>query len=137
MHDVILPDTSSLIFLKKIGEIDPLKKLFSNTIVTNEIAEEHITPFQDWIQIKSTKKKQYQKFLEQSIDKGEASIMALALDMNDNIVSIDDLRARKVARKLDFNLTGTLGILYKAKKAGYIDSMRYTLENLKHFDFRI
>ena len=63
--------------------------------------------------------------------------MVLALEIENCIVSIDDLKARKTAKKLGLRLTGTLGILYKAKKAGYIQSMNKTIDKLKDADLRI
>lgn len=137
MPDIIIPDTSCLIFLDKIGELEILQKLYKKTVVTNEIAEEYMLPLKAWIKIESAKEKLYQKILEQSVDKGEASIMVLALEMENCIVSIDDLKARKTAKKLGLRLTGTLGILYKAKKAGYIQSMNKTIDKLKDANFRI
>jgi len=63
--------------------------------------------------------------------------MVLALEHQDCVVSIDDLRARKVAKALNLQLTGTLGIIHKAKKAGLISSTKVTLQKLKEVDFRI
>lgn len=137
MPDIILPDTSCLIFLEKINEIDLLPKIYSKIIVTKEIEEEYISPLPEWIKIKTSEMDRYQKVLEQTIDRGEASIIVLAMGMKDCIVSIDDLKARKLARNLDLNLTGTLGILYKAKNAGHIESIREKIEMLKRVDFRI
>lgn len=119
MPEIIIPDTSCLIFLDKIGEINILQKLYSRTVVTSEVAEEHITALKNWIEIEAPEEKRYQKVLEQTVDKGEASIMVLALELSNCVVSIDDLRARKTAKNLGLRMTGTLGILYKAKKAGY------------------
>lgn len=137
MPDIILPDTSCLIFLDKIGEIDVLQKLYSRTVVTQEIAEEYISPLKEWIEIETAREKHYQKVIEQTVDSGEASIMVLAIELENCVVSIDDLRARNVAKKLGLKLTGTLGIIYKAKKIGHIKSMRETIEKLKLVNFRI
>jgi len=98
MPDKLLPDTSCLIFLNKIGEIHLLEKLYSKTIITEEIVEEYIDPLPEWIEIKTPDEKRYQKVLEQTVDKGEASLMVLALELKDCVVSIDDLRARKVVK---------------------------------------
>lgn len=137
MPDKLLPDTSCLIFLNKIGEIHLLEKLYSKTIITKEIVEEYIDPLPEWIEIKTPNEKRYQKVLEQTVDKGEASLMVLALEVQNCVVSIDDLRARKVAITLNLRLTGTLGIIHKAKKAGLISSTKEALDKLKAVDFRI
>lgn len=137
MPDIIIPDTSCLIFLDKIGELNILQELYNRTIVTNEVAEEYILPLRNWIEIETVKEKHHQKVLEQLVDKGEASIMVLAMETENCVVSIDDLRARKAANRLGLRITGTLGVLFKAKKAGHIDSMRITIGKLKQIDFRI
>lgn len=137
MPDILIPDTSCLIFLDKIGELDIIQKLYKRTIVTKEIAEEYIDPLKNWIEIEEAKEKRYQKVLEQTIDKGEASIVILALETKSSVVSIDDLKARKVAKTLELRITGTLGIIYKAKKEGLIKSTKEAIEKLKQVDFRI
>ena len=43
MPKIIIPDTSCLIFLDKIGEIQILKELYSRVVTTNEITKECIT----------------------------------------------------------------------------------------------
>ena len=137
MPDIILPDTSCLIFLDKIGQIDVLQSLYNRTLVTKEVADEHILPLKEWIEVVSVQDKRYQKVLEHSVDIGEASMMVLALEMEDCVISLDDLRARKVAGKLGLKMTGTLGIISKAKKTGHIESMKKTIDKLKRVDFRI
>ena len=52
-------------------------------------------------------------------------------------MSLDDLKARKLANSLGLRVTGTLGLLYKGKVAGLIPSVRETLHQLKSVDFRI
>jgi len=137
MPDLLLPDTSCLIFLGKLGQLDTLTRLYGKVKVTTEVAEEHILDIPSWIDVVEVTEKRHQQLLEQSVDRGEASIIALAMELEDCIVSIDDLRARKIARSLGLRLTGTLGILYKAKTEGLIPSMRQAIDQLKSVDFRI
>lgn len=88
-----------MIFLAKIGEIEVLKKLYSKTVVTREVADEHILPLKKWIEVENAQDMHFQKILEQTIDAGEASMIALALETRNCVVSLDDLRARKVSQK--------------------------------------
>ena len=44
--------------------------------------------------------------------------------------SLDDAEARRCARSLDLPVTGTLGILLRAKKAGVIPAARPLVESL-------
>lgn len=75
--------------------------------------------------------------LEQIVDKEEAGIMVLALETAESVVAIDDLKARKLAKSLDLQITGTLGIIVKAKKAGLIKSTKECITKQREVDFRI
>lgn len=50
---------------------------------------------------------------------------------------LDDLKARKLAKKLDMKFTGTIGIFMKAKALGIIDDMSIVIEKLREKGFRI
>lgn len=56
------------------------------------------------------------------IGKGEASAIALALETADNVLILDDWKARRLAERLGLSVTGTLGVLIKAKNTGIIPS---------------
>jgi len=53
--------------------------------------------------------------LELQLDKGEASAIALALEIQDSTLILDDFKARKVAEKLGLKITGTLGLMILPK----------------------
>jgi predicted nucleic acid-binding protein len=63
-----------------------------------------------------------QQLLEMQIDKGESSAIALALETPQSTIILDDFKARKIAEKLGLNVTGTLGVIIKAKLRGIIPS---------------
>ena len=50
---------------------------------------------------------------------------------------LDDALARQYARMLNLKLTGTLGVLLKAKEAGLLPALAPVLERLQHLRFRI
>ncbi|MFI5149883.1 MAG: DUF3368 domain-containing protein [Bacteroidia bacterium] len=50
---------------------------------------------------------------------------------------LDDYKARKIAEKLGLSITGTLGVIVKAKKNGIIESVKPILIELKGTNFRI
>jgi predicted nucleic acid-binding protein len=77
MHRTIISDTSCLILLDKIGELSILNKLFGNIITTSEVAEEFGQPLPRWFEIKEPNDKNYQAIIEASVDKGEASAIAV------------------------------------------------------------
>ena len=71
------------------------------------------------------------------IDKGEASAIALALETADNTVILDDWKARKLAERLGLSVTGTLGVIIRAKNTGLIQSIKPYLERIRETNFRI
>lgn len=136
-NSIVISDTSSLILFDKIGELDLLNKVYDSIITTPEIAGEFGESLPDWIRIVEVKDKKYQEFLETQVDLGEASAIALAQEIADSILLLDDLKARKLAGKLNFRFTGTLGVFHKAKQLGLIDKIKPLLDKLLLTNFRI
>ncbi len=137
MHSIVISDTSCLIIFNKIGQLDILRKVYDNVITTPEVAQEFSENLPDWIIIKEVKDKKYQEFIETQIDRGEASAIALAKEIENPLLLIDDLKARKLALKLNLKFTGTLGVITKAKQIGVIGAVRPIIDSLLLTDFRI
>src|SRR5947208_3309161 len=124
MHNTIISDTSCLIVLTNIQELDLLNKVYGQIITTSEVLSEYGQQLPDWFKIIDPKDVKYLKVLELEIDKGEASAILLALELGDATVILDDYKARKVAVKLGLTITGTLGIILKAKRQEIISSIK-------------
>ena len=137
MPKAIIPDTSSLILFHKIYEFDILKKVYKKLTITKEIAAEFNADLPEWIDVVEVKDKKYQEILETQIDKGEASAIALAKESDDPLLILDDRKARKVADKLKLKITGTLGVIHKAKQMGVIKMVKPFLDKMLFTDFRI
>jgi predicted nucleic acid-binding protein len=137
MHKTIISDTSCLILLDKIGELSILNKLFGNITTTSEVAEEFGQPLPLWFEIKEPSDKNYQAIIEASVDKGEASAIALAIELDDCLLIIDDLKGRKFAHQLGLTIIGTIGVIVDAKLAGIIPSVKPILSKIKSTNFRI
>jgi len=137
MPKAIISDTSCLIILNKIGELDLLHQLYKMVTITQDILLEYGENLPDWIEVQQVKDNYRQQLLEIHIDKGEASAIALALETADNIVILDDWKARKVAERLGLYVTGTLGVIIKAKNSGVITSIKPYLDKIRVTNFRI
>lgn len=137
MRKVVISDTSCLILLSKIEELHLLERLYSEVMVSEEIAEEFGEPLPPFIKIQSVKDKQKQILLEMQIDKGESSGIALAMEIEHSVLIIDDYKARKIAERLNIAFTGTLGVIISAKQKGIIVSIKPLLEKMKQTNFRI
>ena len=137
MQKIIVSDTSCLILLDKISQLDILKKLFNQVIVTQVVAEEYGKKLPEYIRIENAKNLTYQKILTSFVDPGEASAIALALEKKDCLLIIDDNKGRREAKQLGLNFTGTLGVLIAAKNKGHIKSLKNLIDDIKKTDFRI
>lgn len=137
MPKVVISDTSTLILFQKIKHLDLLKKVYGELITTPEIAEEYGEKLPEWIIIQPVFDKKYQDVIETQIDCGEASAIALAKEFDDVLLLLDDLKARKLALKLNFKITGVLGIIHKAKQMSIIDKVKPLIDKLLKTNFRI
>lgn len=68
---------------------------------------------------------------------GEASAIALAKEYEDVLLLLDDLKARKLAKRLNLKMTGALGVIHRAKQNGLIEKVKPLIDKLLTTDFRI
>ena len=137
MPKIIISDTSTLILFHKIGEFNILQKVYGELITTPEIAKEFGEELPNWIKIQSASDKKYQNFLNTQVDYGEASALALASEFDDVLLLLDDLKARKLATRLNFKITGALGVIHRAKQLSIIDKVKPLIDKLMLTDFRV
>ncbi|MEZ4729891.1 MAG: DUF3368 domain-containing protein [Caldilineaceae bacterium] len=65
------------------------------------------------------------------LDRGEAEVLALAVEHNARLVVIDERKGRRYAQRLGLALTGTLGILLLAKQEGLIPTVAPLVKQLE------
>ena len=75
--------------------------------------------------------------MESHLDYGESEAIALALEIDADLILLDDLDARETARIYDLQITGTIGILLRTKFEGKIVSLKDTLRKLMKTGFWI
>lgn len=72
-----------------------------------------------------------------SLDLGEASVIQLALNESIQTVCIDEIVGRRIARLTGLTLTGSIGILLRAKQEGYPVLMRQAIERMINRGIRL
>ena len=75
--------------------------------------------------------------LAADLGRGEAAVLALALESQNAVVSLDDAVGRRAAELLGIRMTGTLGLLLDARKRGYISQISPVLDELDRLRFRV
>ena len=125
---VVISNSSPIIHLAKIERLDLLERLYSRILVPEKVFLEctdtaHYREEVDlisqsvWIKRHPIENTQLFRLLYAEIDAGEAEALVLALEQKADLLLLDDQEARIKARKLGLPVTGTLGVLLKAKKA--------------------
>jgi predicted nucleic acid-binding protein len=143
MDKVIVINTGPIIALiAATGNLDVLEKLFDRVIVTQEVKNEicyhgesgfgvaeflnanFLTIIKEPVNLSA--------MLKNSLDRGEASVIQYAINNNIDTVCIDEVAGRRIARLNELKLTGSIGVLIRAKKEGIINSLREALLNMKN-----
>lgn len=135
----LVVDSSPLIGLARIEQLDLLRQFSSRVLVPNAVwdevtAQNYSAPGADvvrateWLQVKKAPDPASVGSLELVVDRGEAEAIALAQSIEGSMLLVDDSRARRVAQRLGVRLIGTVGLLRRAKKAGWIPELRPHLE---------
>ncbi|MEZ4847494.1 MAG: DUF3368 domain-containing protein [Bacteroidia bacterium] len=132
---IIISDASPLIALEDIGELELLKRLYQEVIITDIVRNEIHADLPDWIIVNTGYDPQQLQLLELELDKGEASAIALALKNPGSTLILDENKGRSVAKRLGLTITGTIGIIIKAKDLGIISSGKAILDKLENHGF--
>ena len=135
----IICNTTPVLSLLKIGKLDLLKELYGKVVIPfavyQEIEEGKEKAFYqdltsiEWIEIVNIENRYLREFLF-DLDDGEAEVLILAKETNASLVIMDEIMGRRYAKELGFDITGTIGILLKAKKKGLISSVKELVSEL-------
>ena len=119
-------DTSPLIFLSRLGRLDLLKRSADTVCLTQAVLDEiRAKPdeatqaieqaCQSWLSVRRVDNRDAVAILQADLDLGEAETIVLAREINADMVVMDDLDARRFARRVGLNMIGTMGVLPAAR----------------------
>lgn len=131
---VIIADSSPLIALALIGQLELLPYLYHRVLIPPAVWDEvtkqgaglpgaQAVSQCSWLEIQLPESAKLE-VLRILVDQGEAEALALAQMQPDSIVLLDDAQARRVAERFNIPRIGTLGILRRAKKAGRLSEIK-------------
>lgn len=140
-------DTSPLQYLYQLDLLHILPELAGRVIVPAAVQEELAVGRQNGINLPDLRLLDWAEIrrpvsapalpLVTDLGPGETEVLMLALEAADPLVILDDALARRIAEALELRLTGTLGLLLDAKRAGLVSSVRPCLDRLQELRFRI
>ena len=135
----VVCNTTPILSLLKVGRLHLLKDMYGEIIIPravyNEIEVGKYWKYyidlskESWISIQNIKDVTIlDLFLD--LDRGEAEVIILARDIEADLVILDETLGRRYAKQSHLNLTGTIGVLLKAKQNGLIGSVSRLLDEL-------
>ena len=144
----VIVNSTPLIVLANINRLDLLKKLYGQIFIPQAVYDEvtaksdsaclQIKESLDWINICKIRNVEEKKMYQAKLHSGEVEVMILAQETPiADLVIIDDNAAKKTAKYLGLTITGTLGVLLKAKQQGLINNISSCLDELIKLDFYI
>jgi uncharacterized protein len=137
MHDTVISNSTCLIGLERIGRLDILEKLYGHIIISETVQKEVGLPPVPWITVKKVNNREALRFLTFEIDEGEAETIILGTEIQGSVLILDEKKARKVAKRLDLNITGLMAVLLKAKEKKIVSSVKEIIDDLEAADFRL
>lgn len=146
---IIVADSSTLITLLDTDNFSLLFKLFEEIIITHEVYVEitqkfdHMKKIKTYLETKQLKSVSIEhhelyEMLRKRLDKGESESIALA--KRDGLpLIIDERKGRKIAKSLEVNIIGLIGILLKLLEKQIINKHKATqiIEQIEANDFRL
>ena len=143
MLDTIVINTGPIIsIVAATGNLNILNKLYKDVYVPYEVCQEikgssaRTFAFKEFNEATFLEKEDtpvsISPILKNILDIGEASVIQLAIKKKIQTVCIDEKVGRRVARLNNLLLTGSIGILIKAKNHGYLPSMKNAIFEMKN-----
>lgn len=135
MKEAVVSDSTCLIGLERIGELNILPALFDPIIIPLEVEREFGAKF-SWLQTENLTSNLLVAALRLVVDSGEAEAIALASVKGCLLIS-DDKQARAAAKRLGVAVIGTVGVLVRAKQNGVVTAIKPILDDLELNNFFI
>lgn len=143
----VICDTSPLQYLYQTELLDLLPTMYTRVTVPGAVVSELAAgrgrgvslpdPLSlDWIDVRDLGEQPVLRLLA-DLGPGEREVLTLASETEDPLVIIDDALARRYARLLGVRMTGTLGLLIKAKHMGRIKAVAPVIDRLDASGFRL
>jgi len=147
----VICNSSPIIGLAKIERLDIIEKLYREIIVPEAVFDELITKGRDKdkttainklidkniVIVQKVKNRELIRALRKDLDYGESEVIALAVELQADLVILDEKDARDIADFYNLTKTGLLGILIRAKERGFISSVKEYMDRLIKAGFRI
>jgi predicted nucleic acid-binding protein len=129
-------DSTCFIALERIDRLELIPRLFQKVHAPPAVVDE-IAHAPDWLLVQGVSNTSLLKALRTQLDEGESAVIALAAELENPVVVLDDKKARRVARQMGMRVVGTVGLLLRAKREHMVPEVKSLLESLARGGFRL
>lgn len=138
---IVVSNTSPIINMAAAGQLGLLRQLYGKIFIPQAVNYEITVAgigrpgstearTLEWIESKEVVDHILVAALRVELDHGEAEAIALAIQLEADLLLLDERQGRKVAHSLGLQFIGILGVLIEAKHAGYILKVKPLLDKL-------
>lgn len=139
---IVVSNTSPLTNLASISLFPLLKELYGHIYIAEGVWQE-LNAYgkawpgsidvanADWITQFAPKNQQAILALRRDLDRGESETIALALELDADIVLLDERDGRSTAQRFGLNVVGILGILIEGKNNNHVAQVKPHLDALR------
>ena len=113
------------------GEIIIPEAVFREVTDKDDVAAQGVKASLDWIRIRCVDSATDRRMYSAKLHDGEVEVMLLAQEIRAETVIIDDGAARRTAEYLGLPLTGTLGVIIKAKAQGLLEAVMPVVQRME------
>jgi uncharacterized protein len=135
----VIINNTPLVALWSLDRLDLLRDLFgavwlptaveSEFLAVDPVARQQALVGVDWLQTVSPSDPRH-ALTYTGLDRGEAEVLALAVEHKARLVIMDERKGRRYAYRLGLPLTGTLGILLLGKEEGLVTAVGPLIQQL-------
>jgi len=135
----IIINNTPLVALWSLDRLDLLRDLFgvvwlptaveSEFLAVDPVARQQALVGADWLQTVSLAETRH-ALTYTGLDRGEAEVLAVAVEHEARLVIMDERKGRRYAHRLGLPLTGTLGVLLLAKEEGLVTAAGPLIQQL-------
>jgi predicted nucleic acid-binding protein len=134
---LVVSNTSPISALSSIGRLSLLKAQFPKILIPIAVFDElklhrnsaalmsiETAVQEKWIEVATPSSSQFLNILRLSLHRGEAEVIALAIEVMADVVLMDEQEGREIAIHAGLSVLGVLGILLRAKRRGEISAIK-------------
>ena len=141
----IVVNTTPIIALSHLGKLSLLGAIYGEVTIPSAVREEVfakedsicVSEFfknEKYIKVRDIENTLAKSLFKSQLHSGEVEVMILAKELSADLVIIDDANAKKYAEYLGLTVTGTLGVLLRAKELGLIEKLKPYVDNMRNDD---